>query len=200
VSGIATAGRGASPGVRFPLAKFRPTTLPATLVTRPPLHERLAGGAGKRLTVVVGSAGAGKSVLLSSWAATGPPGTTSWLSCSRADADPVRFWLAFIEAPRIIAPGFSADAADLLAIDGVMSADVTASTRRWMGTHLAEALPSLPCLLHCGEAGRGSSPPRLGPAPRTRVIGSAGPDGSRPGLVGGGGNDRSEFVTATRRG
>ena len=76
---------------------------------------------------MVGSAGAGKSVLLSSWAAARPPGLTSWLSCERADADPVRFWTAFIEAPRAVMPGFGADAADLLAMDGAMSADVTAS-------------------------------------------------------------------------
>jgi LuxR family transcriptional regulator, maltose regulon positive regulatory protein len=111
----------------FALAKFRPTTLPSTLITRPTLHDRLTAGAGQRLTVVVGSAGSGKSVLLSSWAAARPPGITSWLSCSRADADPVRFWSAFIEAPRVVAPDFGTDAADLLAMDGAMSADVTAS-------------------------------------------------------------------------
>ena len=113
--------------LRFALAKFRPTALPATLVMRSELHARLTAGAGKRLTVVVGSAGAGKSVLLSSWGAARPPGTTSWLSCDNADADPVRFWTGFIEAPRAVAPGFGADAADLLAIDGDVSADVTAS-------------------------------------------------------------------------
>ena len=58
----ATWERGASPGVRFALAKFRPTTLPITLVTRSVLHDRLATGADQRLTVVVGSADAGKSV------------------------------------------------------------------------------------------------------------------------------------------
>jgi LuxR family maltose regulon positive regulatory protein len=52
---------------------------------------------------------------------------TSWLSCDTADANPVRFWTGFIEAPRVIAPGFGADAEDLLAMDNVMSADVTAS-------------------------------------------------------------------------
>jgi LuxR family maltose regulon positive regulatory protein len=52
---------------------------------------------------------------------------TSWLSCDRADADPVRFWAGFVEAPRAIEPGFGADAADLLAMDRTMSADVTAS-------------------------------------------------------------------------
>ena len=76
---------------------------------------------------MVGSAGAGKSVLLSNWAAARPPGVTSWLSCDEADADPVRFWTAFIEATRNVAPWFGADAADLLAMGGTVSADVTAS-------------------------------------------------------------------------
>ena len=66
--------RSACIGARFALAKFRPATLPATLVTRSALHDRLTAGAGQRLTVVVGSAGAGKSVLLSSWAAARPTG------------------------------------------------------------------------------------------------------------------------------
>ncbi len=123
----ATTGRGASHNARFALTKFRPTTLPATLLTRPTLLGRLEAGASKRLTVVVGSAGAGKSVLLSSWADTRDGGVTSWLSCDEADADPVRFWAGFIEAPRAVAPGFGADAAELLAMDGMMSADVTAS-------------------------------------------------------------------------
>src|SRR5262249_42685198 len=122
-----TAGHGPLRGARFALSKFRPTTLPTTLVTRPGLHDRLTAGAGQRLTVVVGSAGAGQSVLLSSLAAARPVGLPSWLSCERAASDPVRFWTAFIEAPRALAPGFGADAADLLAMDGVMSADVTAS-------------------------------------------------------------------------
>jgi LuxR family transcriptional regulator, maltose regulon positive regulatory protein len=119
--------RGPAHNTRFALAKFRPTTLPATLLTRSALLGRLEAGASRRLTVVVGSAGAGKSVLLSNWAATRDGGVTSWLSCDEADADPVRFWAGFIEAPQAVAPGFGADAAELLAMDGVMSADVTAS-------------------------------------------------------------------------
>jgi LuxR family transcriptional regulator, maltose regulon positive regulatory protein len=113
--------------LRFARTKFRPTTLPATLLTRSALLGRLEEGAGQRLTVVVGSAGAGKSVLLSSWAAGRQASVTSWLSCDEADADPVRFWAGFIEAPRAVAPGFGADAAELLAMDGAMSADVIAS-------------------------------------------------------------------------
>jgi LuxR family transcriptional regulator, maltose regulon positive regulatory protein len=122
-----TAERGVPHSARFALAKFRPTTLPATLLTRPALLGRLEAGASQRLTVVVGSAGAGKSVLLSNWAATREGGVTSWLSCDEADADPVRFWEGFIQAPQAVAPGFGADAAELLAMDGAMSADVTAS-------------------------------------------------------------------------
>jgi len=109
------------------VTKFRPAGLPSTLVRRSVLQERLTAGAGQRLTVVVGSAGAGKSVLLADWAAARPPGSTFWSSCDRADADPVRFWTGFIEAPGAAQPGFGADAGELLAMDGVMSADVTAS-------------------------------------------------------------------------
>ena len=120
-------GRATVRSTRFALAKFRSPALPVTLIKRPELHEQLTAGSGQRLTVVVGSAGAGKSVLLAGWAAARPPGVTSWLSCDRADADPVRFWAGFIEAPRAIEPGFGADAADLLAMDRAMSADILAS-------------------------------------------------------------------------
>ena len=49
------------------------------------------------------------------------------MSCDRADTDPIRFWAGFIEAPRTMAPGFGTESADLLAIEGVPSADVIAS-------------------------------------------------------------------------
>jgi LuxR family maltose regulon positive regulatory protein len=107
--------------------KFRPAVLPSTLVSRGVLAGRLSGGAGQRLTVVVGSAGAGKSVVLADWAAGRPAGLTAWLSCDGADTDPVRFWAGFIEAPRAVDPAFGADAGELLAMDGAMSADVIAS-------------------------------------------------------------------------
>jgi LuxR family maltose regulon positive regulatory protein len=113
--------------VRFARAKFRPPVLPATLIARSLLHGRLNDGTGRRLTLVVGAAGAGKSVLLSSWAAARPPGMTSWLSCDGADASPARFWSGFIEAIRVTAPWFGADADDLLAMDRAVSADFIAS-------------------------------------------------------------------------
>jgi LuxR family transcriptional regulator, maltose regulon positive regulatory protein len=127
VAAATTMERSACIGARFAVAKFRPTTLPATLVTRSALHDRLTTGAGQRLTLVAGSAGAGKSVLLSSWAAARPAGLISWLSCDEADADPVRFWAGFIEAARVGEPWFGADAADLLTMNGTVSADVMAS-------------------------------------------------------------------------
>ena len=65
----ATTGHGSLQGARFALTKFRPPALPGTLVTRPVLRERLTAGVGQRLTMVVGSAGAGKTVLLADWAA-----------------------------------------------------------------------------------------------------------------------------------
>src|SRR5215467_8636319 len=68
----ATSRRTAPSGARFAVMKFRSAGLPSTLVRRPALQGRLTAGGGKRLTVVVGSAGAGKSVLLADWAAARP--------------------------------------------------------------------------------------------------------------------------------
>jgi ATP/maltotriose-dependent transcriptional regulator MalT len=56
----------------FAQEKFRPTILPANAVSRSVLHDRLQAGGGQRLTVVVGPAGSGKSILLPSWAAARP--------------------------------------------------------------------------------------------------------------------------------
>src|SRR5215467_3629451 len=100
----AVTGVGTGLGTRIATAKLRPPALPATLVRRPGLLARLTAGADARLTVVVGPAGAGKSVLLADWAATRPAGLTSWLSCDGADADPVRFWAGFIQAVQLVEP------------------------------------------------------------------------------------------------
>jgi len=116
--------------MRFAQAKFRPQALPVTLVTRSALQDRLTVGAGQHLTIVTGTAGTGKSVLLSSWAAARAPGTTAWLSCDPADADPVRFWTGFIEAFQPVAPGFGADGARLLRGSAGRLVDVAASIAR----------------------------------------------------------------------
>jgi LuxR family transcriptional regulator, maltose regulon positive regulatory protein len=70
---------------QFALAKFSPLALPDTLVVRSGLHDRLSAGAGQRLTCVVGSAGAGKSVLPADRVVSRPAGVTAWLSCDSAD-------------------------------------------------------------------------------------------------------------------
>ena len=123
----AAAEHDASRDPQFARAKFRPPALPDTLVVRSRLHDQLTAGAGRRLTSVVGSAGAGKSVLLADWTTSRSAGVTAWLSCDGADGDPLRFWAGFIEAPRAIEPTFGRDAADLLAMNRHMSADVIAS-------------------------------------------------------------------------
>src|ERR1700734_3157474 len=74
------ARRGAPHAARFALTKFRPMTLPATLLARPTLFARLEAGASHRLTVVAGSAGAGKSTVLLGWAAMREGGGAAWLS------------------------------------------------------------------------------------------------------------------------
>jgi len=123
----ATAEHDGSRDPRFALAKFRPLALPDTLVVRSRLHDQLTAGSSRRLTSVVGSAGAGKSVLLAGWTASRPAGVTAWLSCDSADTDPFRFWAGFIQASRAIEPAFGRDAADLLAMNRHMSADIIAS-------------------------------------------------------------------------
>src|SRR5262245_22963355 len=112
---------------QFALAKFRPTTLPSTLVVRSSLYDRLAAGIGASLTLVVGSAGAGKSVLLARWAQTKGEGLAAWLSCDETDADPQRFWAGFVRSIRSVVPAFGATAADLLRSGRLDMADVVAS-------------------------------------------------------------------------
>jgi LuxR family maltose regulon positive regulatory protein len=112
---------------QFAMAKFRPTTLPSTLVTRSSLYDRLTAGLSDSLTVVVGSAGAGKSILLASWAQTKGEGLVSWLSCDETDADPDRFWAGFVRSIRTVVPAFGATAADLLRSGRIDMPDVVAS-------------------------------------------------------------------------
>jgi LuxR family transcriptional regulator, maltose regulon positive regulatory protein len=53
------------------------------------------------LTLLIGPAGSGKTVLLSSWASTGVlPGPVAWLSLDAADNDPARFWFYLLATLR----------------------------------------------------------------------------------------------------
>ena len=114
---------------RFPSSKFSVPTVPTGLVQRPRLLETLDSGRRARLTLVVGSPGAGKTVALADWVAARPERPTAWVSCDVADADPVRFLAAIVEAVR---RGFGPsdlgeDALQLLSFDGDVSPDVVAA-------------------------------------------------------------------------
>ena len=83
---------------RFPSSKFSTPKMAPGFVRRPRLLDELDRGRRARLTVVVGSPGSGKTGLLADWLAARPHGPSAWLSCDIADADPVRFVAAIIEA------------------------------------------------------------------------------------------------------
>ena len=127
VADDAAAVLGASRDARFALTKFRPTTLPATLVTRSVLHDRLTAGAapaadrGGR----VGWRGQERAAVE---LGGGPAARRHRLAVMRQGGrQPGPVLDRVHRGPRGLEPGFGADAADLLAMDGAMSADVTAS-------------------------------------------------------------------------
>jgi LuxR family transcriptional regulator, maltose regulon positive regulatory protein len=113
---------------RFASSKFSPPSMATGMVHRSRLSDRLEGGRGARLTLVVGSAGAGKTVLLADWFAAQSGRPSAWLNCDSADVDPVRFVAGIIEAMRRACQSdIGADALQLLNVDGEVSADVVAA-------------------------------------------------------------------------
>jgi LuxR family transcriptional regulator, maltose regulon positive regulatory protein len=114
---------------RFPSSKFCVPGAAPHLVRRSRLLDELDRGQQARLSLVVGSPGAGKTALLADWVATRAPRPFAWLSCDPADGDPVRFVAAIIEALRRASgqPEFAEDARQLLSLDGEVSADAIAA-------------------------------------------------------------------------
>ncbi len=114
---------------RFPSAKFRAPKVVSGLVRRSRLLDLLDRGEQVRLALVVGPAGAGKTMLLADWLAARPERPSAWLSCDAADADPARFVAAIIEAARygFDQPGIGEDARQLMSLDGEVSADAVAA-------------------------------------------------------------------------
>ncbi len=82
-----------------------------------------------RFTLVVGSPGSGKTVLLADWLASRPQRKAAWVNCDVADADPVRFVYAVIESLRRACgdANLGEDARQLLTVDGEVSADALAA-------------------------------------------------------------------------
>ena len=99
------------------------------LLRRSRLLDQLDQGAQVRLTLVVGPAGAGKTMLTADWLAARPERPSAWLSCDAADADPARFVAAIVEAARygFGQPGIGEDARQLMSLDGEVSVDVVAA-------------------------------------------------------------------------
>jgi LuxR family maltose regulon positive regulatory protein len=92
------------PAAEAPLAasKLNPPRTPRWLVARARLLESLDAGVQGSLTLLTGPAGAGKTVLLSSWVTTTAalPGPVAWVSLDAADNDPARFWSYLLAALR----------------------------------------------------------------------------------------------------
>ena len=114
---------------RFPPSKFYTPSAPSRLVRRSRLLDALDRGGQARLTLVVGSPGAGKTALLADWLAAHPERPTAWLSCDAADAVGARFVAAIIEAlgRAFRRAELGEDARQLLSLDGEVSADVMAA-------------------------------------------------------------------------
>ena len=82
----------ASPAAALPSQVGVPP-LPAWLVPRSRLTDRLSRGVLGPLTVVVGPVGAGKSALAVEWAHTrAAPGPVAWVTCDGAEEEPDVFW------------------------------------------------------------------------------------------------------------
>ena len=70
--------------------------------------------AGFPCTLVAGSPGMGKTVLLSTWVAERPEARCAWLSCDRWDHDELRIWTSIAAAFASVEPESVSDALDLL--------------------------------------------------------------------------------------
>jgi LuxR family maltose regulon positive regulatory protein len=74
-------------------SKFHVPPMPAWLVARQRLVDRLSTGVAGPLTIISGPAGSGKTVLAGSWVASGQPsGPVAWISLEAEDDQPGVFW------------------------------------------------------------------------------------------------------------
>ena len=85
--------------------RLGPPRPPSALVPRLRLLDRVEEGVEKGMVVVSGPAGAGKTMLLASWAERSHP-SVAWLSVEPEDADPGQFWIRVLDALQA-SPGVS---------------------------------------------------------------------------------------------
>lgn len=114
---------------RFPASKFVVPVLPAHHVPRPRLLERLDDGFSRKLTLVAGSSGSGKTIVLAEWLRSRGSGTVAWITCDSADGSQTRLAAGMIEALRRASQreGFGSDALGLLAVERRVTADSIAA-------------------------------------------------------------------------
>ncbi len=102
----AQAAPGRPDAPRLLLTKLHSPGVPAQVVVRDRLFERLDEGRGRRLSLVACPAGFGKSTLLGAWqqsrAAERP---VAWLTVDEGDDDAVVLWSHLIEALARVCPG-----------------------------------------------------------------------------------------------
>lgn len=106
--------------------------LPADLVPRPHLDQRLGALTSARLTTVVAGTGFGKSTLVAAWATDR---NAAWYTVDASDRDPRVFAAGLTMALRVRAPGITLDPAVL---SGGSPADDANATG--LAGHLAESL------------------------------------------------------------
>ena len=81
------------------LTKLHPPPVPAQTVARERLFERLREGRGRRLSLVAGPAGFGKSTLLAAWRESeAERRPVAWVTLDEGDDDAVTLWLHAVEA------------------------------------------------------------------------------------------------------
>jgi len=93
------------------VTKLGPRRLRNGVLPREDLQRRLGDDPQRRLTLVAGPAGFGKTTLLSAWAASGASGSpVAWVSLDSSDNDTALLWTHVIAALRMAVPDFDTSA------------------------------------------------------------------------------------------
>ena len=93
--------------------KLQPPRLPADLIHRRRLVDRLHAGFNRKLTLISAQAGAGKTTLLAQWLEECPQ-PSAWLSLDEQDNDLIVFVSYLIGTVRTVFPGACEGTYDLL--------------------------------------------------------------------------------------